>query len=720
MKHLITLWGCVAVLSLCETPGWAQPRPDVVVFDEAESTGAGYYDASVPAIVSADSLTAVSSHYGGKLPILTNIALSGRQSCLVEWTSAPGGSWTWFIASPGFQIQNLTGYSNLVLFLNGPAPIPAASLPGIGLESSGDQRTSTVALGDFLPAGLDGDTNTWQRVVIPLAAFQPHGGFSLARFKDFFLTQQAADAVKRTVWLDNVRVTDGHKPAPPTEQACRAGDRSVTVHAMRTGDADLAGYNLYRGLSTNGPFTLISQSPAASPAFVDFAVTNGQSTCYFVRALNAAREESTNAAPIAAAPHAFVSDGDFLEYLEAASFDFFYYEANPTNGLIRDRSPRAAVSSIAGVGFGLTGLGIAIDHGWITRDQGRRRALQALRTFYYGPQGTDISGAIGYKGWFYHMLGINTATRAGGSELSSIDTGLLLAGVLFARQFFDGTAPEEVEIRTLASAIFDRVDWRWMANGSNSLAMGWHPDRGFIRGRWAGYNEAMILYLLGMGASTNPLPGINWSSWANGYVWQTNYGYAFVAFPPLFGHQFSHCWVDFRHLADSYMNSHGLTYFENSRRATLAQRAYCIANPGRFPGYGSSVWGLTACDGPGFGGWAGYNARGAPPPQNDDGTIAPAAPAGSLPFAPEVCLPALRYLYDHYRTNLWCPYGFRDAFNLKAGWWDTDVVCLDEGTILLMVENYRSGSIWRRFMQAPEIRRGLQSARFSNVGTGHD
>jgi len=220
---------------------------------------------------------------------------------------------------------------------------------------------------------------------------------------------------------------------------------------------------------------------------------------------------------------------------------------------------------------------------------------------------------------------------------------------------------------------------------------------------------------MGLGAATNPLSSTNWSSWTSGYQWRTNYGYSYVQFPPLFGHQYSHCWVDFRHIGDAYMNAKNISYFENSRRATLAQRAYCIANPGGFSGYSLNVWGITACDGPGFGPYAGYNARGAPPAQNDDGTLAPTALGGSMPFASEVCLPALRYLYDQYRTNIWFSYGFRDAFNLTASWWDSDAIGIDEGPILVMIENYRNQSVWQRFMQVPEVQRGLQSAGFTNL-----
>jgi len=402
-----------------------------------------------------------------------------------------------------------------------------------------------------------------------------------------------------------------------------------------------------------------------------------------------------------------LSDSVFLDLLQRASFDFFWLEANPSNGLIKDRSAGYAPCSIASVGFGLTAITIGIDRGWISRAAGRQRVLTTLKTFWQKPQGREAQGYIGYKGFFYHFLDMNTALRTWDSELSSIDTALLLAGILDMKQYFTGSDPEEAQIRSLADSIYYRVDWNWMRNFQPNVSGGWTPERGFIGWWWSGYNEAMIMNLLGLGSPTHPLPVSIWQAWTAGYQWQTHYGYSYVIFPPLFGHQYSHCWIDFRNLQDGYMGSRGIDYFENSRRATLAQRAYCIANPGGWKGYGENLWGLTACDGPN-----GYKARGAPPPENDDGTIAPTAAAGSLPFAPEVCLPALRHMYDSFSASLWTRYGFRDAFNLTKNWWGPDVIGIDQGPIVVMIENYRSGRVWQRFMQNPDIQRGLQRAGF--------
>lgn len=413
-------------------------------------------------------------------------------------------------------------------------------------------------------------------------------------------------------------------------------------------------------------------------------------------------------------------DAAFLDRLERATFEFFWCEANPANGLIKDRSTHNSPCSIAAVGFGLSAIHIAIEREWISREAGCQRVLITLRTFAEGKKGPEPEGNIGYRGWFYHFLDMDSATRAmklWKSELSSIDTALFLAGVLDAREFFDRSHADERSIRELADRLLRRVDWVWMADGGNLLRTGWNPESGFIPHRWQGYNEAMLLYVLALGADAlqpaaerTDAPIVSWEAWTRTYQWSTNDGY--ILFPPLFGHQYSHCWIDFRGIADAYLRAKGIDYFENSRRATIAQRAYCIANPGGFSNYGPLEWGLTACDGPGRDGYSGYRARGAPPPGNDDGTIAPAAVGGSLPFAAEICLPTLRNFDRKYHDRLWTRFGFGDAFNVKAHWFGTVTLGIDQGPILLMAENYRTGSVWKRMMQSAVIQRGLTRAGF--------
>ena len=408
-----------------------------------------------------------------------------------------------------------------------------------------------------------------------------------------------------------------------------------------------------------------------------------------------------------------------LETLQRETFDYFLNEVNPANGLIRDRNNGSTLCSIASVGFGLSAIPIGVDHGWVTRAQARARVRTTLNTFYTGPQGTLALGTIGYKGFFYHFLNMNTATRYDtGVELSSIDSGLLFAGVMDARQYFnDPGDADEIAIRLMADSLAQRTDWNFMRNFNPGVMMGWKPSFGFLGfGQWIGYNEAMIMYLEGLGSSSYQLPASAWGTWTSGYHFDTLYGQSFVTCPPLFTHQYSHCWIDFRNIADAYMRTKGLTYFDNSRRATLAQHAYCIANPIGALGYSDSLWGITAGDGP-----FGYTARGAPPNQNDNGTITPTAAISSIVFTPNESIGFIRFMWDHYRPTVWGAYGWKDGFNLSIGnWIATDVIGIDQGPILLMIENYLNGKPWQRVTSHPAVQLGLTRAGFQPYVLGAD
>ena len=413
-----------------------------------------------------------------------------------------------------------------------------------------------------------------------------------------------------------------------------------------------------------------------------------------------------------AAPAAAQSTAALLDSLQYTAFQFFWNEANPANGLIRDRNqPGSLFASIASVGFGLSAIPIGVDHGWITRTQAAARVHRTLLTFYNGPQGTAALGTIGYKGLYYHFLNLNTATRWNTDvELSSIDSALLFAGMLDARQYFDsGSDTTEIRIRAMADSIYQRADWNFMRNFNPGIMMGWKPSFGFLGfGQWIGYNEAMILYLLALGSPSYSIPASAWGAWTSGYDYGTFYGYSFVTCPPLFTHQYSHCWVDFRDIADAYMRTKGFDYFENSRRATLAQRNYCIVNPFGMIGYSADQWGLTAGDGP-----FGYEARGAPPSQNDDGTITPTAAISSIVFTPDESIAFIHHMWDNHRPAVWGPYGWKDGFNLSIGSWvATDVIGIDQGPILMMIENHLNERPWQRVMSHPAIQLGLERADF--------
>jgi hypothetical protein len=409
-----------------------------------------------------------------------------------------------------------------------------------------------------------------------------------------------------------------------------------------------------------------------------------------------------------------------LDTLQHTAFDFFWLESNTFNGLVRDRSATGSPCSIASLGFGFSAICIGIDRGWVSRQDGRARIKTALETLWNGPQGPVAGGIIGYKGLYYHFLDMFQAVRASTCELSTIDTALLFAGMIDAKEYFDGADAEDIAVRALCDSIYYRADWPFMTTGSTGIRMGWKPNTGFTGfGTWIGYNEAMILYVLALGSPTHPVAPSTWTTWTSGYQWGTQYGYEFVRFPPLFGHQYSHCWIDFRNIWDAYMQTRGITYFENSRRATLAQRSYCSVNPLGHMGYSADLWGLTASDDP-----FGYSAHGAPPPQNDNGTITPTAAISSMPFTPGPSIAFAHHLWDNYQAQMWSPYGFKDAMNLDFSWYASDVIGIDQGPIVLMIENHRTGAVWQRFMQNADVQRGLQRAGFvpapaSDAGPGN-
>lgn len=694
----------------------AQNPVPIVVFDEDDAAGPGYYDASWGTVTSPSTLS-LSGGGGDKLPIQTAHQYTGSHSGVLTWKSAAAGSWKLFVASPLWTGQNADGYDSLIFYVNGPAPISASALPKIGLESTTNKLTSLIAIGDVLLSGIDADTSTWQKVSVALNAFQPYNGFDAAAFKDLNFHQNAADNTVHTLWFDNVRIisntaptVDSTKPAAPAKLVARVGDKSMTLHWNRSPQPNITGYNVFRATSISGPYTKMNAALLPTQSYYDVNVSNGLTYYYTVSSVNSLAEVSPNSDTIVITPKPFADTDAFLEYIQQTSFDYFWYEANPKNGLIKDRSTKDSPASIAAVGFGLTAIGIGIDHGYITRAEGRDRTLTTIKTFWNGPQASAPIGTIGYKGWFYHFLDMNSATRTWTCELSSIDTGLLLAGMLYSKQYFNGVDSSETQIRALTDSIIARIDWNWMRNSGFSLTMGWHPESNFINARWIGYNEAMILYIIGLGVPVNSLSATNWNEWTKGYQWfySSRLGNYFVNFPPLFGHQYSHSWVDFRNIADTYMKGKGITYFENSRRATLDQRLYCIENPKGFSGYGPNMWGITASDVP-----TGYNARGTN--MNDDGTLNPTAPGGSMPFAPEIAIPALREMYDVHRQKIWTGYGFTDAFNVTMNWWGPDVLGIDQGPIILMTENYRTGNVWKTFMKEKIVTDGLAKAGFTTV-----
>ena len=460
--------------------------------------------------------------------------------------------------------------------------------------------------------------------------------------------------------------------------------------------------------------------------------------------------------PIAPAPAPTADRAAFVEDLSRRTFDYFWETTGTERCLAPDRWPSNPFSSIAATGFALTAYGIGAERGYVTREAAAERTRDCLEFYWSAPQGPEPTGNTGYKGFFYHFLQNDDGTRRGKTELSTVDTSLLLGGVLFAQSYFDRDTPVEAEIRDLAEKIYRRVDWTFVqrenseipsANGGSgkAIAMGWYPETGdFGTHDWVGYNEGMLIYILAAGSPTHPVGKAAWDTgWAANLEkdWGTYYGYEHLQFEPLFGHQYSHVWVDFRGIQDAFMRGKGIDYFENSRRATLSQRAYGADNPNDWVGYSEDIWGWTASDGPTGAAngrvvngepreFMGYAARGVSAERVvDDGTVVPTAAGGSVPFAPEVTIDALMNMRAAYGDKLYTRYGFKDAFNPsytfvdagsrsgtvdpQLGWIARDHLGIDQGPILAMLENHRSGLVWRTMRKNPHIRRGLERLGFT-------
>jgi hypothetical protein len=416
---------------------------------------------------------------------------------------------------------------------------------------------------------------------------------------------------------------------------------------------------------------------------------------------------------------------ELLDELQHGAFKYFLDKTNPENGLVPDNTWEGAPSSIAAVGFALASYAVAVERNLLTRADAIERTLTTLRFFHNSAQGPEPN-TTGYKGFYYHFLDMKTGGRVWECEISTIDTACLIMGMLANTMYFDQNVAAEREIRKLADSLYQRVDWQWALNGGPTVSHGWKPESGFLKDRWEGLDEALFLYVLGLGSPLHPLPKESYTAWTSTFRWEELYGYEFVFAAPLFVHQFPHVWIDFRGIQDDYTRQKGLDYFENSRRATYVQQHYAIHNPLNFMGYNEHCWGITASEGPAGDSYVvddagrrffGYLARGVPEP--DDGTLSPWVVIASLPFAPEIVLPTVENFNTVY-PQLLGKYGFTCSLNptfrsgskTEPGWMSKNYYGINEGPNVLMIENYRSGLLWQLMKEYKPVVEGLRKAGF--------
>lgn len=383
-----------------------------------------------------------------------------------------------------------------------------------------------------------------------------------------------------------------------------------------------------------------------------------------------------------------------LEEIERRAFQFFWEQACGATGLVMDRAATdgdesRVVSSIAATGFGLTALCIGDSRGYKPTTALKQRVISTLDFF--------LSVAPSVNGFYYHFMDINTGAPVLDSEVSSIDTAILLCGALTCREYF-----QDAQIASLATQLYNRVNWEWMLNGGSTLSQGWTPQNGMIKSRWDSYCELMMLYLLAIGSPANPIPASSWRAWTRPVL--EYQGLKFItANAPLFTHQFSHAWIDFRDKRDAFAN-----YFTNSVIATQAHKLFCLSLRPQFSDYANDFWGISASDSV-----DGYVAWGGPPIMGPiDGTLVPSATAGSIPFLPAETIAVQQYIYKHFSARAWTRYGFVNAFNPLTGWYDPDVIGICQGITMLMIENYRSEFVWKTFMKNPEINKAMELVGF--------
>ena len=426
------------------------------------------------------------------------------------------------------------------------------------------------------------------------------------------------------------------------------------------------------------------------------------------------------------------TDDEMLETLLRETFEYFRLEANAKTGLIADKNQPGSPGSIASVGLGLSAYVVAAERNLISRSAAIERTLTVLRFLHASPQ-SAAPDAVGYKGFYYHFLDMETGQRAGQCELSTIDTAILMAGILTAAAYFERDDERETEIRQTADTLYRRVDWQWALEGKNTISHGWKPESGFLPDRWdSGYSEALILYALAAGSPTFSIGREGYEEWVSSFEVKEAHGIEYIYAGPLFIHQLSHAWIDCRGIQDKATRRLGMDYFGNSRKATYVHREYGIANPRQFKGYGKWGWGLTASDGPGPAvikvdgirrEFFSYTARGAPFGP-DDGTLSPWAVAASLPFTPEIVLKTLRHAIERLETKDHTSYGFDASFNPtypekngdRNGWISPWIYGLNQGPIMLMIANFQSGLIWNIFRRCPHVEAGLRQLGFSGKG----
>jgi hypothetical protein len=642
---------------------------------------------------------------GSKAPLEYATRWRGTTAIRLRFTQQAGGDWLLGVANNGWTAVDGTALDSLVFWAYSAAALAAGDLPYAFIEDRNNTRTPRYSMAAYNPGGLP--AGAWTRLVMPLAPFKSGpGSANMTIINKMFFAQAPTGTmgVQRTIYLDEIRwvSADPTPPASPGGVAAMAFERHADLSWDLPVPADVESYRVER--LTGTAWTPVhwgrAEEGGTSLWLADPAVT-----C----TLRVAAEDWSFR--VSAPSNEFVvstrtlGDADFMDMVQRATFRYFWEGAHPVSGLIRERTSSGDICAAGGTGFGLMAIPVGIERGYVGRDQGVARVLQML---------TFLSGAERHWGAFPHWIHGVTGQHVGflgptDDGMDIVETAYMAQGLLTVRRYFDGAGADEAQIRTLATQLWEAIEWdAFLPAGSNTLR--WHrsPTTGLSSANVTGWNECLITYLLGVASPNHPIPVASYhAGWArNGAMVlnQSYYGHLLsVGWSyggPMFFAHYSFLGFDPRFKRDAYAN-----YYTHNRNHALVQVDYSAANPQGRTGYSAVSWGLTASDNP----W-GYGAQ--EPQHNDNGTLTPTAALASMPYVPQQSLAAARHFYTTYGATLWSFYGYRDAFHPGMGWTASDHIAIDQGPIVLMIENHRSGLLWNRFMSNPEIAPALEAVGF--------
>jgi hypothetical protein len=662
-----------------------------------------YYD---PSWGYANSPSVVERINSDKFPVDINFKYSGLNSLRLHWTSKSGGDWGIAVAEQDWSPHDITKKDKLTLWVYTENPINGSNLPLIYLEDTNNKKTTKQNISSF----IDGiAANTWTKISIPLNIFiQSPGEASTSIIKTIFFGQSASDGIEHILYIDEIRMvtestTDSIPPDMPANVMAKGFDHHIDISWFPNSESDLAGYRIFRLDSSS--YKIIGEAEKDENYFSDYIGNPPQSFTYKVLAFDESGNQSELSNDASASTHQLI-DEELLDMVQEATFRYFWDYAHPVSGLSRERRGSGETVTSGGSGFGIMAILVGIERGFITREQGSERILKILN--FLSIQADRFHGVFSH--WLNGTTGdvIPFGEKDNGGDL--VETAYMIQGLLTARQYFIQNNTLENSIRDSITSIWQKVEWDWYRRFTTSNYLYWHWSLNY---NWdmnmiiQGPNETMITYLLAIASPTHSVPA---SLYKNGWASSSNYknGKSFFGIPlyvgwdyggPLFFAHYSFLGFDPRNKKDTFTN-----YFLNNINHSLINRAYCIANPKHYTGYNANTWGLTASDDP-----FGYRVH---EPTNDNGTITPSAALSSFPYTPEESMAALKSFYYTYGDKLWGAYGFKDAFNLSKSWYADSYLAIDQGPIIVMIENFRTGLLWKNFMANPEIQPMLNAIGF--------